>query len=59
MWHAWGIREVQTEFWQGDPSERNHWEKLGVDKRIILKWVFKKYDRKALTGLLWLRTGRL
>jgi len=32
-------------------------ENLDVDERIILKSVFKKWDREAWTGLLWLRTG--
>jgi hypothetical protein len=25
--------------------------------RIILKWIFKKWDRGAWTGLIWLRIG--
>jgi hypothetical protein len=29
-----------------------------VDGRIILKWIFKKWNGEAWTGLLWLKTGR-
>ena len=28
-----------------------------VDGRIILKWTFKKWNRVALSGLVWLRIG--
>jgi len=29
----------------------------GVDGRIILKWIFDKWNGEAWTGLLWLRIG--
>jgi hypothetical protein len=32
-------------------------EDLGVDGRIILKFIFKQWDGEAWTGLLWLRIG--
>jgi hypothetical protein len=44
-----------TGFWWGDLMERAHFEELGVDRRIILIWIFKKWDGKVWTGWLWLR----
>jgi hypothetical protein len=29
-------------FWWGNLRGRNHFEDLGLDGRIILKWIFKK-----------------
>jgi hypothetical protein len=38
------INEVHTGFWWGDLREGDHLEVQGVDGRIILKWIFKKWD---------------
>jgi hypothetical protein len=44
MWYVWGTGEVRTGSWWGDLRERDHLEDLGVDRRTILKWIFKKWD---------------
>jgi hypothetical protein len=38
-------------------SERDHLKDPGLDGRIILRWIFRKWDGRAWTGLIWLRTG--
>ena len=57
MWHVWRTGDVYTRFWWGGREGKNHFEDPGVDWRIILKWVVKKWDREAWTGLVCLRIG--
>jgi hypothetical protein len=35
--------------------ERDQWGDPGVDGRIILRWIFRKWDVEVQTGLGWLR----
>jgi len=46
-----GTGEVHAEFWWGDVRERAHLEEQGVDRMIILKYIFKKWDVEAMTGM--------
>jgi hypothetical protein len=44
-------------FWWGNLRERDHFEAPGVDGKVTLRWIFKKWDGEAWTGLSWLRIG--
>jgi len=46
----------QVGFWWGNLRERDHLRDPGVDGRIILRWIFRKWDG-AMIGFIWLRTG--
>jgi hypothetical protein len=48
--HAW--------FWWGNPREEVHLDDLGVDGRIILKFILQNRIGVLWTGLIWLRLGR-
>jgi len=50
MCHVWETGEVHTVFWWRYRRGREHLEDLVVDGRIILKWIFKKWDE----GMDWI-----
>jgi hypothetical protein len=52
--HSGRDRCVQS--FVGRPEGENHLKSIELDRRIILKWIFKKYDW-TWTGLIWLRIG--
>jgi hypothetical protein len=39
-----GRGEMYTGVWCGNLRERDHLEDLGVEGRIILRWIFRKWD---------------
>jgi len=41
---------VYIAFWCGGPRERDHLGDSGVDGRIILRWIFRKWDG----GMEWI-----
>jgi hypothetical protein len=53
--HVWERGKMYTGFWWGNLKERDHLDDPGVDRRIILRWIFRKWDGGALTSLIWLR----
>jgi len=42
-------------FWWGHLRERDHLGDQGVDGRIIVRWIFRKWDVGVCTGSSWLR----
>jgi hypothetical protein len=43
--------------WCGNPRERDHLEDPGIDGRIILRWISRKWNMEVWTGSSWLRIG--
>ena len=39
-----GLEETYTGFWWGSLREGDHLEGQGIDGRIILRWIFRKWD---------------
>ena len=52
-----GKSKVRTGVSWGKLKERGHLENLGIDVRMIIWKIFKKWAVKAWTGLIWLRIG--
>ena len=43
--------KMHTGCWWGDLRKRYHFEDLGLGGKVILKWIFKKWDGRH--GLDW------
>jgi hypothetical protein len=54
---TWGRVEVHTGFQWGNLREGDHIEDLGIDGRVILKWILEKWDGGTWTRSILLRVG--
>jgi len=52
-----GERRGVYGIWVEKLEERVHLEDPGVDGRIIIRWIFRKWDVGVWTGSSWLRIG--
>ena len=52
-----GSGEAYTGFWWGNLRGGDHLVDPGVDGRIILRWIFRKWDVGVWIGSSWLRIG--
>ena len=50
MWHVWRNEEVCTRFLWGNLREKDHWGAQDIDGRIILRWIFRKWEWVGGTG---------
>ena len=57
MWRVWGSGEGCTGFWWGNLRERDRWRGPDADGRIILSWIFRKWEGVVRTAWSWLRIG--
>ena len=57
MWCVSGRGEVCTGFWLANLRKRDQWGDPDVDRRIILRWIFRKWEGVVGTGWSWFRIG--
>ena len=57
VWTYGGKERCKQRFGGGNLRERNHLEGPGIDGRIILRRIFRKWDMGTWIGLIWLRMG--
>jgi hypothetical protein len=50
MWRVWWRGKVCKGFWWGSLRERDHWGDPDVDRRIILRGIFRKWEGVVRTG---------
>jgi hypothetical protein len=50
-----GRVEIYMGFWWGNLRERDHLEDPGIDEKIILRWIFRKWDQ----GMDWIDVAQV
>ena len=53
----WGTGGAYNVFWWENVRERGHGGDTGVDGRIILRWILRKWKVVVWTESSWLRIG--
>ena len=48
---------MYTGFWWGILKERDYLGDQDVDERVILRWIFRKWDVGVWAASSWLRIG--
>jgi hypothetical protein len=49
--------KMYTKCWTENLKGRDNSKRLGVDEKIILKWIFRKWDGNVWTGCIWSGCG--
>jgi len=55
MWRVWERGEACTGFWWGNLRERDHWRDPGANGRMVLRWIFRKWD---VGGMDWIELAK-
>ena len=53
----WNKEELPEDFLVGNLRQRDHWGDPDVDGRIILRWIFRKWEGIVGTAWSWLKIG--
>jgi len=57
MWCVWGRGETYAGFWWGNLREGDHFGRPGINGKIVLRWIFRKWNVGVWNGSDWLRIG--